>query len=214
MSVIEGGGSSGLVQRVQDILLRPKPTWDVIDGETATVQGLFTKYICILAALPAISTVLGNLLLAPLLNNLVAYSLPGVIVLALLNYVGALIGCYVFAFVVDMLAPSFDGQKGLTQAMKGVAYGGTAAWVGGGLAFIPLLGWLAALAGGLYSLYLFYLGLPKMMKVPEAKALGFVVVSIIVVVVIQFAISAVVGSMVLMAGLGAAATGAAAGLLR
>ncbi len=84
-----------------------------------------------------------------------------------------------------------------------MVYGATASWVGGALVFIPVLGWLIAFAGGLYSLYLFYLGLPKLMKVPEAKALGFVAVSIIVVVLIQMVIGWIAGAVVLMAGMGA-----------
>lgn len=42
MSVFEGGGSSGLVRRVQDILLRPAATWEKFDTEPATIRGLFT----------------------------------------------------------------------------------------------------------------------------------------------------------------------------
>jgi len=213
MSVVDGGSSSNLVQRVQDILLRPKPTWDVIDTEQATVKGLFTGYAMILAALPAIAGLLGNLLLAPMMGRAAAYGLPGSIVWALLQYGLALAGLYVFALVVDALASSFDGTRNQIQAFKGVTYGSTASWVGGALVFIPIIGWLVALAGGIYSLYLLYLGLPKLMKVPEAKALGFVVVSIIVAVVIQVVATWIAGAVVLAAGLGAlgaAAVGAGA----
>ncbi|WP_172448539.1 Yip1 family protein [Caulobacter mirabilis] len=203
MSVVDGGSSSGLVQRVQDILLRPKPTWDAIDGEPATVKGLYTGYVMILAALPPIATILGNLLLAPLFGGYVAFTLIGTIVMAVLSYGLALVGVYVFALVVDALAPSFDGTRSQIQAFKGVAYGATAAWVGGGLGFVPIIGWLIAIAGGIYSLYLFYLGLPKMMKVPEQKALGFTAVAIILAVVIQAVIGWVASAIVITAGLGA-----------
>lgn len=207
MSIVDGGSSSNLVQRVQDILLRPKPTWDVIDGEPATVNGLYTGYAMILAALPAVAGVIGNLALSPMMGHMAAFGLAGSIVWAVLQYGLALVGIYVFARVVDAVAPSFDGASNQIQAFKGVIYGATASWVGGALIFIPVLGWLIAVAGGFYSLYLFYLGLPKLMKVPETKALGFVAVSIIVAVVIQIVIGWIAGAVVLMAGLGA--TGAA-----
>jgi hypothetical protein len=188
---------------VQDILLRPKPTWEVIDTEPATVNGLYTGYAMILAALPPIAGLLGNLALSPLMGHLAAFSFMGSIVWAVVQYGLALVGIYVFARVVDVLAPSFDGMSNQIQAFKAVVYGATASWVGGALVFIPVLGWLIAFAGGLYSLYLFYLGLPKLMKVPEAKALGFVAVSIIVVVLIQMVIGWIAGAVVLMAGMGA-----------
>ena len=208
MSIVDGGSSSNLVQRVQDILLKPKPTWDVIDGEPATVNGLYTRYAMILAALPAVAGLIGNLALSPMMGRMGAYSFTGSIVWAVLQYGLALVGIYVFARVVDALSPSFDGSPNQIQAFKAVVYGATASWVGGALVFIPVIGWLIAIAGGLYSLYLFYLGLPKLMKVPETKALGFVVVSIVVAVVIQMVIGWIAGAVVMMAGLGA--TGAAA----
>jgi hypothetical protein len=203
MSVVDGGSSNNLVQRVQDILLRPKPTWDVIDGEAATVQGLYTGYAMILAALPAVASLLGKLLLAPMFGHMAAFSSAGLIVGALVQYVLALAGIYIFALVVDALASSFDGTKNQIQAFKAVIYGATASWVGGALVFIPVIGWLIALTGGLYSLYLFYLGLPKLMKVPEGRALGFVILSIVVALVIQVGIGMVAGAVVLAAGLGA-----------
>lgn len=213
MSVVDGGSSSGLVQRVQDILMKPRPTWDVIDGEPATVNGLYTKYAVILALLPAIGGLLGNLLLAPLMGAFAPYSMVGSIVAAALSYVLGLVGLYVFALVIDALAPSFDGTKSTIQALKGVVYGSTASWVGGALVFIPIIGWLFALAGGIYSLYLLFLGLPKMMKVPQEKAVGFVIVCLVVAIVIFFVIGMIVSSIVAMAGmasLGAAGLGAAA----
>jgi hypothetical protein len=209
MSVIDGGSMSNLIQRVQDILLRPKPTWDKIDTEPATVRGLYTGYVMILAALPPIAGVIGSLALAPLFGNMGAASLSYVIVLALVQYGLALVGIYIFAMVVDALATSFDGTKNQIQAFKGVVYGATASWVGGALGFVPVLGWLVALAGGIYSLYLFYLGLPKLMKVPQEKAIGFVVVSVIVAVVIQVVVGMVGTMVVAMAGLSAVATNAA-----
>jgi hypothetical protein len=116
MSVVDGGNSSKLVQRVQDILLRPKPTWEVIDTEPATVNGLYTGYAMILAALPPIAGLLGNLALSPLMGHLAAFSFMGSIVWAVVQYGLALVGIYVFARVVDVLAPSFDGMSNQIQA--------------------------------------------------------------------------------------------------
>lgn len=204
MSVVDGGSASGLIQRVQDILLRPKPTWDVIDGEPATVKGLYTGYICILAALPPLAGLIGSLAMSPLMGAYAPFGMVGSIVLCALQYGLALLGIYIFAWVVDALAPSFDGTKNQIQAFKAVTYGATASWVGGALSFVPFVGVLLAIAGGLYSLYLLYLGLPKLMKVPEGKALGFVIVSIVVALVIQGLIAWFATMIVLAAGLGAA----------
>lgn len=180
MSIVDGDAPSGLVKRVQDILRAPKPTWDVIDGEPATVKGLYTGYAMILAAIPAIAGLIGSVL-----TPFGGVGIVGAVVSAAATYGFSLLGLYIFALIVDALAPSFDGSKDQIQAFKAVVYGSTASWVGGAALFIPVIGGLIAFAGGIYSLYLLYLGLPKLMKVPEQKAMGFVIVVIVLAVVIQ-----------------------------
>ena len=43
-----------LVDRVKNILLQPKEEWLAIDRESHTVQGLYTGYVLILAAIPVL----------------------------------------------------------------------------------------------------------------------------------------------------------------
>jgi len=111
--------------------------------------------------------------------------------------------------IIDALAPSFDGQKNQVQAMKTAMYPYTAAWVAGILNIVPVLGILAVFAG-LYGLYILYLGLPKLMKCPEDKTIGYFLVSIVVAIVVQMIIGAIIGSITMMMTFGAIAGGAAA----
>lgn len=214
MTTVEGPASGGLVSRARNILLSPKTEWDRIDGEPATVQGLYTGYICILAAIPAICGIIGGLLFGmAALGALGPMFIVPSVATAVVSYILGLVGVFVVAVIADALAPSFGGTKSQIQALKAVAYAMTAAWVGGILSIIPLIGWLGALVGGIYTLYLLYLGLGKLMKVPEDKTLGYTVVVIIVAAVVQWVVFAVVGSIVALAGLsaiGAGAVGAAA----
>jgi len=53
-----------------------------------------------------------------------------------------------------------------------------------------VLGALAIL-GALYSLYLLYLGLPKLMKCPQDKALGYTVVTVLCFIIAGIVIGAV-----------------------
>jgi len=201
MSVVDGGSSKGLVQRVQDILLRPKPTWDVIDGEPATVKGLFTGYIMILAAIGPICSFISTL----------AFGGAGfgifLLVTTIVGYALGLALVYVMALVVDALAPSFGGQKNQIQAMKVMAYGLTPAWVGGVFGLIPLVGALLAFLAALYSIYLLYLGLPKLMKTTEDKAIGYTAVTIAIYIVISIVIFMILGAIAAMGIAGSIAAG-------
>src|ERR1700722_18567529 len=203
MSVVGGSGTTGLVARVQNILLRPATEWDVIDGEPATVGGLYTGYACILAAIPAIASALSSLLI---LHQGAVVLVVGLV----LGYVLSLAGVFVIALIIDALAPSFGAQKSQIQALKLVIYAYTASWIAGIALIIPILGSLVALAGGIYSLYTMYLGLPKLMKCPPDKTVGYFVVSIVVAIVVYAVIGIVVGMVIGMLLVGAAATGAAA----
>jgi hypothetical protein len=203
MSVVEGPKSAGLVARVQGILLKPAAEWDIIDGEAATVPGLFTGYACILAAIGPVAVVLQHLLF-------LHWTLPIIVVLAVLTYVMSLVGVYLVGFIINVLAPSFDAQKNQVQAMKLAVYSYTAAWVAGILNILPVLGILAIIAA-LYGLYIFWLGLPKLMKAPAEKATGYAVVTVVVAIVVNAVIGMVVGAVVLSLTAGALMTGAAVG---
>ena len=209
MSAVEpGSATTGLVDRVKSILLKPSTTWDVIDVEPATTAGLFKNYAMILAAIPAICGLIGGVVIG---TFGIHTPLIGGIVGAVLSYVLSLVMVYVVALVIDALAPSFDGQKNPIQALKVAVYSSTAGWVAGVLSIIPMLGILAIL-GALYGLYLLYLGLPKLMKAPQEKAFGYTAVTAIVAIVISIVIGAVIGSVTLaLGGLGAMGAASAIG---
>jgi hypothetical protein len=184
-----------------NILTKPAAEWDVIDKEPATIGSLYTGYACILAAIPAIASILGGLLF-------LHWGVIVIAVIAVLSYVAQLVGVFVSAFVIDALAPSFGGQKGQIQALKLTIYSATPGWVAGILGIMPALGLLVWI-GSLYGLYILYLGLPKLMKNPADKTVGYFVVSLIAVFVVNIIIGAVIaavsGAMLLSAVAGGAA---------
>lgn len=210
MAIVEGPVTGGLIDRVKNILVTPKSEWDRIDGETATVQGLYVGYACILAAIGPIASLIGTQVFGwggfgvhirpPLIASLVS---------ACWGYVGSLLGVFILAEIINRLAPSFGGTSDRMQAFKVAVYSSTAAWLAGVFGLIPMLSWLAIV--GLYSLYLLYLGLPKLMKAPEDKAVSYTVVTVVVAIVIWIVIGAIAGAIAgaAMFGGGLASTPAA-----
>ena len=106
----------------------------------------------------------------------------------------ALGGVYLAAFIIEKLAPNFQSRGDTLQALKLVAYANTAFWVAGVCNILPFLGVLGMIAGGIYSIYLFYLGLPVMMKTPQDKVIPYMIVSAVVILIIQMVIMLVVGA--------------------
>ena len=52
-----------LVERVKNIIMTPKTEWPVIDRETGDTGFLFTNYVAILAAIPAVCGLIGTAVL-------------------------------------------------------------------------------------------------------------------------------------------------------
>lgn len=181
-----------LVDRAQAILLRPRQEWPVIDKEEATVSGLYQGYAGPLAAIGPIASVIGLTVFGvPILG--IRPSLTSSIVSAVIGWVLALVGLYVFALIIDYLAPNFGGTRSQIQAFKVATYSSTAQWVAGIFQLVPALSILGIV--GLYSVYLLYLGVPVLMRVPQERATTYVVAVIVVGIVIALVIGAIVGSM-------------------
>jgi hypothetical protein len=175
-----------IVQRVQGLLLKPKDEWVKIKAEPATVQGLFTSYAMILAAVPAAAQFIGYSLIGQKIPFLGMYrwGFGRALAYALISYAFSLATVYILAFVINVLAPNFSSTQNMTNAMKLAVYSMTPGWLAGVLYIIPYLG-IVAILGGLYGLYLMYLGFETpMMETPKDKALGYMLISIIVVIVL------------------------------
>jgi len=185
-----GETSSSLIERIKNILLKPKEEWERIEPESATVGGLMTGWVVPLAAIGPVAGLIGGLVFG-YGGYGITYrpSMMEAVVGAVVGYALALLAAWLLSKIIDALAPSFGGQKNPVQAMKVAAYGGTAAYLAGVFQLIPQLGFLGIL--GLYSLYLLYLGLPRLMKAPEDKAVGYTVVTVVVAIVLFFVIGMV-----------------------
>ena len=179
-----------LVARAKAILMTPKQEWPVIDTEPLNVRELLLGYVLPLAAIGPIARFLGVSIFG--YGGVFRVSIGSAISMAILGFVLAVISVFVMAWVINALAPQFGATQDMSQAIKLSAYSATASWVAGIFYLIPSL-WILAAIAGLYSLYLFYLGLPILMKVPADKVVTYLVVIIVSVIVLYWISSVIVG---------------------
>ena len=164
---------AALLQRVLDILMRPRDTWLQIDAEDGNPARIYLGYLVFLAAIPAVAGFIGYSLIGvgafgisvrvPVVQGLVSM---------VVGYVLSLAMVYVLALIANMLAPRFQAQQDMGSAFKLVAYASTAGMLGGVFSILPSLAMLGLLAA-LYSVYLLYTGIPVLMKAPQEKAVGY-----------------------------------------
>jgi len=172
-----------IAQRVQSILLRPREEWVRIKAEPTTPAELFTSYVMILAAFPAGFQFLGNVLVGRRLPLVGVFRWPigRALGYAIVSYILWIAAVYLFALIINELAPSFSSAKNMTNALKLAVYSMTPGWVAGVLSIVPGL-WLLGVLASLYGIYILYLGFDApMMETPKDKVGSYLGVSILVV---------------------------------
>jgi hypothetical protein len=187
-----------IVDRAKNIILKPTDEWNVIADEPATVGGLFTGYAMILAAIPLAADIIFS---GALGINVASFSGMGggdmemgfgaIAAMAVVGYVFSLVTLFVMSFLVNAVAPSFNGKSDMVQSTKLMTYASTATWVVGFVGWIPILGGLISFAAIAYVVYLIYLGLQPVLGVPKEKVAGLTVVIVLIYVVLAVVVSGV-----------------------
>jgi hypothetical protein len=189
-----------VIDRAKNMITQPAKEWDVISMETPNQSHIITGYVLVLAGAAAIAAFIGYGFIG-FNSGFLGIRIAGVdwgIYQALAVLIGAVIGVYICAMVIDALAPSFDSEKNMGRSVQLVAYSYTPAWIGGLLAIYPPIAFVGALFG-LYGLYIMYLGIPKLKKTSPDKQTGYFVVSIIAVIVVYLIIGLIMSRLLMPA---------------
>jgi hypothetical protein len=191
-----------IINRVQQIILKPKEEWIKIKEEKTTLAELFTSYAVILVAIPAVAQFIGLSLVGRRIP-FVGWSRMGIgsgLLYAIFYYIFTLVSIYIFGIVINALAPTFSSKSDATNAMKLAVYGMTPALVAGALYIIPFLGFLVIL-GSLYGIYILYLGFAApMMETPKEKVTAYLIVSLVVVAVLWVVVAVILGAIFAVGG--------------
>lgn len=137
-----------VIERAKSIILKPAQTWGEIKDDKITISELYLSYIMILAAIPAFAQFIGN--------AFIGYSVMGMhyrmgffnaLGYSIASYLMSLFGVYIVAIIANALAPQFDSEQNLTNALKAVAFSMTPSWIAGILYIIPPFSMLVFIAG-------------------------------------------------------------------
>lgn len=177
-----------IVSRAKAIILDPKNEWDRIAAEGGDVASIYMSWAIPLAAIPAIAGFLGSTLIgAPVPGiGMIRLGFVEAALASALQFGAGLALLYLGAMIIARLVPNFGGRSDMTSAFKTAAYASTPVWLAGFFAIIPAIGFFSVL--GLYSVYLLYLGLPRVMGVPQDRALACAIVVILVSLMLVFAV--------------------------
>jgi len=189
-------GKTNLIQRVINIITKPKQEWQVIASEQPNTMKLIGGYALILALIPAISAFIGFGIIGQY-----SYAILSVgIMQGIMQLFSAVISVYLLTFVIDMLAPSFDSEKNFGRSMQLAVYSNTAMWIAGILLIFPRIGWLGMLVGGVYSIYLLAIGVPVLKRTPHEKVIGYtaliIIATFLILVILQAILLVILGLLI------------------
>lgn len=162
-------GNTNIVQRVINILTKPKQEWQVISTETPDKAKLIFGYVLILALIPVIITFISY---SFIIGN---FSIGTSIIFALISLIISLSIVFFISFIVDALAPSFESEKNFDRSFQLLSYSFTPMWIISIFYLIPenIIFRLSQLLGFSLVTYLLITGLPLIKKTSPAKATGY-----------------------------------------
>lgn len=187
---------TNLIQRVINIIIKPKEEWRVIASEKPDTTKLLVGYALILAAIPAIASFIKFGVIGVTYWGYTSRSIAGGIQYGLVQLLSALIGVYILAWIIDLLAPSFDSKKDFGRSLQLAVYSTTPQWLAGILLILGTSMSILVLVIGLYAIYLLAVGMPVIKETPKEKVVGYVVVTIIAMIVLTFVVALIIGAIV------------------
>ena len=166
-----------VVTRAKNILLQPSREWRVIAGESTDVSTLLRSYAAPLSGIAALCQWFG----LSVFFGVLGIGFLRTAVTAVVSWALGLLSLWVAAIVIEQLAPSFGSRSSTVQALKLVVYASTPVWLVGILTLVPLLGVLFIVAVT-YAVYLFYIGLPRVLDTPADRVVPYMLTSAVIVI--------------------------------
>jgi len=176
--------------RAKNMILIPPIEWVRIESELNTRKQILKEYILPFVIVYTICSFTGASLF-----SLQPYSITLITLKTIISALFIIGGIYLSAVIINELAISFGIHKNLDSTFKLVTYSSTSFFIAiclvGLLPDMPIFLILA-----LHSIYLFWIGTSVILKTPETNKVGFVVVSLLIIVGIYAIFSLIVGTVV------------------
>jgi len=159
--------------RAAAILIDPAAAWPRVAAEPANWLDLMTRYVALVALIPALSGFIGACIIGVIVpgTGVVRASLFDGIFGAFFFYLENLVLVLALGLLIHFAAPLFGGRKRFATALTLAVYSYTPVWLAGIFLLLPGLRFLTLL--GCYGAYLLLVGLPPMTQTPPQRSHGF-----------------------------------------
>lgn len=184
-----GGASGKITGAFQDaiaLVTNPKAFMTSRADSAPPLRSTITNYVAILAVMPFLFTLIGYLIFH---RTLSPYSYAAAA--AILQYIFNLVSVTVVAYVLFVLAPRFGSVANLNISTKIVSYAYTPVFLIAIFDVYPPLGEVLAILAFLYGLYILWMGLPIVLKTPEAKRVTYLIAIFVASAIVYIILAAI-----------------------
>jgi hypothetical protein len=173
-----------LIERVKNMIITPKTEWEVVATEDPNPSKVVMGYVLPIAIVVAIAAFIGYGLIGTRILGFRFRSTELGLYSAISTLLSSILTVFITAFVVDALAPSFSSEKNFGRSVQLVAYGSTPGMVAGIFNILPSIALIFTIVGGIYGLYVIYLGMGPIKKTPEEKRALYLVICILALILV------------------------------
>ncbi|WP_415886768.1 Yip1 family protein [Neptuniibacter sp. QD37_6] len=165
------------IQHMMGIMYHPKEEWGQIRKEHYSASHIYMQQISILAAIPAISMFIGTTQVGWSIagSEYVKLDAMSALPAAIAFYFAMWVGVGFITWAIHWMEKNYGGNVSFDDCLSLATYTATPMFLAGLSALYPLL-WFNVTVGLFavcYTVYLLYIGVPVIMKIPEERAFLF-----------------------------------------
>lgn len=167
-----------MIQHTIGLLLRPSAQWRAVAQLPEKSRNVLVLYPCIFAILPAVAWYYGTSHVGwttGLNGDVIRLTAESALQISLLFYLIMVGGVAIIGYFIHWMSDTYGAESTVAKGIVIAGLTATPLFIAGLVGFYPML-WIDLLIGLVavsWSVYLMYLGIPIMMKIPEERGFLF-----------------------------------------
>lgn len=167
-------------KRIVGIVLRPDDEWDLIAREDTTVDELTRRFIVPLSLLAPIATVVGMKVFDRTWDADAGYLVPAdqIFAAGAATLFTSIVSIFALAGIFVLIAPLYGSSRDYRAALKVATYGAVPVMLAGATLLLPVMA-LVGLVGLCHSLFVWWLGVRRVLAVKRSHQAEFVGIALL-----------------------------------
>ena len=187
------------------LIIKPKSQWQAIAKQEQFSLVSAVLYVAILALIPVVAWHYGVTVIGWSVGDgeRIRMTRDSATVIIALFYFTMIVAVCAIGYMIHWMSTTYGTDSSTAKGIAVAGYSATPLFIAGAIGFFPVF-WLALLIGVSavsYAVYLLYVGIPIVMKIPEER--GFLFSSAVIAICLVF-LMMIMGGSVILWDLGAA----------